>query len=134
MTFKKSNFLYFSFFDPNKLPLHENNNMPLASHSFEFRAADRAPASFLEGSTRRVFQKVSEDEFSRKVVVIGTCEAVLIFQKGQKSKVDVLKNLCIVAVIFFLSYVDAEYRAEPRQHKGERIAKKCKQIDQDGGL
>lgn len=46
---------------------------------------------------------------SIKMVEIGTfVEAVLLFNKGQKSIVDVLKNPCIVARKSFVSYLNAE--------------------------
>lgn len=45
------------------------------------------------------------------MVEIGSCAAVLLFNKEQKNKVDVLKNLGIVSGQFLVSYVNAEDRA-----------------------
>lgn len=41
----------------------------------------------------------------------GNCESFLLFNKGQKSKVDVLKSLGIVAGRFLVFYVYAGYTA-----------------------
>lgn len=97
-----------------------------ASRNFKFRCT---PVSFLEGSRRRV---------SRKVVVIGTCEGVLLVNKGQKSKTDVLKNPGIVAGKFFVSYAITEdrlrmTRAEKRSLESTKeaiFAKKRKKMQQ----
>lgn len=61
----------------------------------------------------------------------------MLLSKGQKSKIDRLNNLVIVAGKFLISYINAEDRTcVPKREnrsldttKEARIAKKCKQVE-----